>query len=178
MISIHFAHALGRVDIRVVEVCETRGANWFAREMICFDGSVETRRRAESDNCGFREGGKMRLLNAVALMAILFISMSKNAQAQSAKNSAGSPLTNQEKRGEGLFLQRCGACHLSRISTTPKLGKAYGPSLKGVLPENADSDQETSIRQFILKGTGRMPGFQYGLKAEEIDEIVAYLKTL
>jgi hypothetical protein len=34
------------------------------------------------------------------------------------------------------------------------------------------------VREFIRRGTPRMPGFQYGLTPEEIDSIIAYLKTV
>jgi hypothetical protein len=34
------------------------------------------------------------------------------------------------------------------------------------------------LRGFILKGGPDMPGFQYGLDASEVDELIAYLKTI
>jgi hypothetical protein len=49
--------------------------------------------------------------------------------------------------------------------------------LSGVL-KDASPDQEKAIRQFILTGTENMPGFRYGLKPSELDDIIAYLKVL
>jgi len=85
-------------------------------------------------------------------------------------------LTDQEKRGEGLFLQRCSLCHLPRKL---KFGSppVVGPSLSGLFKE-ADPDQQKFLRGFILKGDPKMPGFQYGLEAQEVDDLIAYLKTL
>ena len=38
---------------------------------------------------------------------------------------------------------------------------------------------EQAVQAFILRGLPKkMPGFQYGLKLQEIDNIIAYLKTL
>lgn len=84
--------------------------------------------------------------------------------------------TQQEGRGEGLFLQRCSLCHLPRKL---KFGSppVVGPSLSGLFKE-ADADQQKFLRVVILKGDAKMPGFQYGLEANEVDDLIAYLKTL
>ena len=34
------------------------------------------------------------------------------------------------------------------------------------------------MREFIINGTPRMPGFKYHFKPEQIDAIVAYLQTV
>jgi mono/diheme cytochrome c family protein len=85
-------------------------------------------------------------------------------------------LSEQETRGEGLFRQRCSLCHLPRKlkSGSPPV---VGPSLSGLFKE-ADPDQQKFLRGFILKGDPKMPGFQYGLEPVEVDDLIAYLKTL
>jgi mono/diheme cytochrome c family protein len=85
-------------------------------------------------------------------------------------------LNEQEKRGEGLFLQRCSLCHLPRKL---KFGSppVVGPSLSGQF-KDATPDQQKILRGFILKGGPDMPGFQYGLEPKEVDDLVAFLKTL
>lgn len=82
----------------------------------------------------------------------------------------------QERRGEGLFLQRCSLCHLPRKL---KFGSpaVVGPSLAGQF-KDATPEQMKVLRGFILKGGPDMPGFQYGLEPKEIDDLIAYLKTL
>lgn len=80
------------------------------------------------------------------------------------------------RQGEATFYQRCSLCHLPRIrkaGTTP--GPA--PSLTGLL-KGADKEEENRVRSYILKGSNLMPGWQYSLKPAEIDEVIAYLKTL
>ena len=93
-----------------------------------------------------------------------------------ATQSAVQKLTQQEGRGEGLFLQRCSLCHLPRKL---KFGSppVVGPSLSGLF-KGADADQQKFLRGIILKGDAKMPGFQYGLEANEVDDLIAYLKTL
>ncbi len=85
-------------------------------------------------------------------------------------------LSEEARRGEGLFLQRCSICHLPR---NLKFGSpaVIGPSLSGQFKDIAP-DQLKILRGFILKGGPDMPGFQYGLEPKEVDELIAYLKTL
>jgi mono/diheme cytochrome c family protein len=81
-----------------------------------------------------------------------------------------------ETRGEGLFLQRCSVCHLPRIL---KFGSppVVGPNLSGVFNQASPGDTKI-LRQFILKGSPNMPGFQFGLDSTQMDDLIAYLKTL
>ena len=89
---------------------------------------------------------------------------------------AAEKLNEQEMRGEGLFLQRCSLCHLPRKL---KFGSppVVGPSLSGQF-KDAAPDQMKILRGFILKGGPDMPGFQYGLEPKEVDDLIAYMKTL
>lgn len=84
-------------------------------------------------------------------------------------------LSAEQRRGEGLFLQRCSICHLPRKL---KFGSppVIGPSLSGQF-KDATPEQMKTLRGFILKGGPDMPGFQYGLDPKEIDDLIAYLKT-
>jgi mono/diheme cytochrome c family protein len=93
----------------------------------------------------------------------------------SAKSSE-QKLSEQETRGEGFYLQRCSLCHLPRKL---KFGSpaVVGPVLSGLFKE-ADPEQLKVLRAYILKGGPGMPGFQYGLEPKEVDDLIAYLKTL
>jgi len=116
---------------------------------------------------------------AVLGLSTLHFGGSPNLRAQS-KPSANVPgtekLSEQERRGEGLFLQRCSLCHLPRKL---KFGSppVIGPSLSGQF-KDAAPDQLKILRGFILKGGPDMPGFQYGLEPSEVDDLIAFLKTL
>ena len=85
-------------------------------------------------------------------------------------------LSDEARRGEGFFLQRCSICHLPRKL---KFGSppVVGPILSGQF-KDATPDQMKVLRGFILKGGPDMPGFQYGLAPNEVDDLIAYLKTL
>jgi mono/diheme cytochrome c family protein len=116
---------------------------------------------------------------AVLGIAALFSGGSANPRAQS-KSAATAPgvekLSDDARRGEGLFLQRCSLCHLPRKL---KFGSppVIGPSLSGQF-KDAAPDQVKILRGFILEGGPDMPGFQYGLEPKDVDDLIAYLKTL
>ena len=80
-------------------------------------------------------------------------------------------LTDAELKGKGLFQQRCSLCHLPRNYDDDS---TYGPKLTAATV----TGKEAVVREFIRQGTPKMPGFQYGLTPEEIDSIIAYLKTV
>jgi mono/diheme cytochrome c family protein len=40
------------------------------------------------------------------------------------------------------------------------------------------TSDEAAVRQKIVVGSSRMPGFQYALQPAQIDQIVAFLKTV
>jgi len=79
-------------------------------------------------------------------------------------------------RGEGWFQQECGICHLGRWRKNGQL-QPYAPPLTGVL-KNANPAREAAVRAFIQTGSQNMPGFRNTFTAAELDELVAFLKTL
>ena len=98
------------------------------------------------------------------------------------RHAAGIKLDEQQQRGAGLFIQRCALCHLSKSFGTG--GSKYccvsslGPSLSGMF-KNIEPEQEQAMREIILNGGPTlMPGWKYGLTSKDIDDIIAYLKTL
>jgi mono/diheme cytochrome c family protein len=119
------------------------------------------------------------IILSVLELATLYSGGTAYLQAQS--NPAATPpgaekLSEEARRGEGLFLQRCSLCHLPRKL---KFGSppVIGPSLSGLF-KDAAPDQLKVLRGFILKGGPDMPGFQYGLEPKEVDDLIAFLKTL
>ncbi len=118
-------------------------------------------------------------LFALSALAGLFSLGAVRAAAQNkpaAPPAAAEKLSDQTRRGEGLFLQRCSICHLPRKL---KFGSppVIGPSLNGQF-RDASPEQMKVLRGFILKGGPDMPGFQYGLESKDIDDLIEYLKTL
>jgi mono/diheme cytochrome c family protein len=76
----------------------------------------------------------------------------------------------QQHLGMRLFNQSCRVCH-----TKPQLSS---PQYAPVLSTNTLGGNVEIMRQVISNGTPRMPGFRYDFKPEQIDAIIAYIKTL
>jgi mono/diheme cytochrome c family protein len=102
-------------------------------------------------------------------VAVFFSSISLPLRAQQPKSD--SPLTDTQKEGRRIFLQRCAVCH-----TPPTVvAKRYGPALYKEIVE----DNDDNIRETIMEGReALMPGFRYTLARPEIDSIIEYLKTV
>ncbi len=79
-------------------------------------------------------------------------------------------------RGEAWFYQRCSLCHMGRI-VKDETYEPMAPSLSGLL-KGAPPDREKLVREQILRGSLRMPGFRYNLTPAEFEELMAYIKTL
>jgi len=130
---------------------------------------------------GFMPKIKTRFVNLAVFLGFLSFFSGRTApllaQTKTDTTQAGAEKLNaQEMRGQGLFLQRCSICHLPRKL---KFGSppVVGPSLSGLF-KDANPDEQKILKGFILKGGPDMPGFQYGLEPKEVDDLVAFLKTL
>ena len=109
-----------------------------------------------------------RILGMVAMAVVGFL-LPLEAQQPSPK------LSGKELAGKKLFLQRCSLCHMPALNEPwDPDPQPYGPKLNGFVK---GTETETRARLAIRNGTPRMPGFQYGLTAEEIENIIAYLKV-
>ena len=79
-------------------------------------------------------------------------------------------LTEQQQLGQRLVTQSCGVCHAK-----PQINaQQFGP----VLSKDSAGGNEQVMRETIMNGTPRMPGFKYLFEPAQIDAIVAYLKTV
>ena len=108
-----------------------------------------------------------RLLGMIGLIVMAGVLPSRAQQ-----GPPSSKLSGKELAGKKLFLQRCSICHMPPLNEPD--GQPYGPKLNGFVKDTAT---ETRARETIRNGTPRMPGFQYGLEQEQIDNIIVYLKV-
>jgi mono/diheme cytochrome c family protein len=77
-------------------------------------------------------------------------------------------LSETELEGRRLVVQRCAYCHdVGPRSGVPRLDQ-----------ERIKAVGEEAFREKILKGSRRMPGWQYALQPAQIDQIMAYLRTV
>lgn len=127
----------------------------------------------------FKEKMRSPILVAGVVLACIYAGQGAPllAQDSSTKPAAAAPMyTEQQWRGEGIFLQRCSICHLVKKLKNIGSPPTVGPDLSGVFA-TATPDEEKTLRTYILKGSPNMPGFQFGLDTKDIDDLIAYLKT-
>ena len=96
----------------------------------------------------------------------LFVTLSAPFAALSQETS----LNAQQLEGMRHFNQSCRVCHTKPQMTSPQ----YAP----VLSRASLGGQDAALKVVIANGTPKMPGFKYHFKAEQIEAIVAYLKTV
>lgn len=88
-----------------------------------------------------------------------------------------SQLTGQEASGHELFAARCAGCHYPN-SEDP----LHGPGLQGLykkkyLPSGAPANDDR-VTAVILHGRNMMPAFGNNLNDQQLDDLIAYLRTL
>lgn len=128
----------------------------------------------------FHERKPIRTRFVEALVISCCLAVPVNLQPQSKPvSSSEAPIigSDQRERGKRLFLQRCSLCHLPPAEIKPKMRPSSGPVLAGLF-KNANPEKEKAVLEIIRKGSPNMPGFQYGLEPKEIDDLIAFLKTL
>ena len=93
------------------------------------------------------------------------------------KSNAELHLNDQQARGRRLFDQSCAQCHRAYSSEAQT-----GPSLQGVfkkkeLPSGTPANDDR-VRENILLGRAKMPGFRNLFSDDQVDDLIAYLHTL
>ncbi len=116
-----------------------------------------------------------RLMAALAVVAASWLAMPQEVLTQEQPPAIG-VAAEPVKRGQAWFYQRCSLCHVGRIIVEDQY-QPMAPSLAGVL-KGATPEREKLIREYIERGSLRMPGFRYNFTPQQFDELMAYLKTL
>lgn len=92
--------------------------------------------------------------------------------ARTTAQSSCRPSTHAIRHGQQMFGEYCASCHSTRTSSS-----LAGPGFKGFYRTHQPRLSDSAIRAIIAGGKGKMPAFG-NLSAVQIDELIAYLKTL
>ena len=110
-------------------------------------------------------------MRSCLLVVMLLAASASSALAQGAAGAApDASFTDTQREGLRLFSQSCGVCH----TVVQQRTRQYGP----VLSRETLGGDEDLIREYIGNGTPRMPGFRYYFQPDQINDIVAYIKTI
>jgi mono/diheme cytochrome c family protein len=135
-------------------------------------GSKELKREAEKNSSRV----SARNLSVSATLALLLLASACTVERR--KTDAELGLNPQQVAGRRIYDAYCDRCHEPYSSR----GK-QGPTMKGVfkksylelsgLPAN---DQR--VREIILAGRSKMPGYGQTLSPQQVNDLLAYLHTL
>ncbi len=93
------------------------------------------------------------------------------------KSDAELGLNPQQARGRHLFDRYCAMCHEAYSSRSLR-----GPSLEGLfkkqfMPSGTPANDDR-VREVVTFGRSKMPSFGRVLNPEQVDDLLAYLRTL
>ncbi len=96
----------------------------------------------------------------------------------SEKKNGAAPTAEEIERGKIVYAKRCAVCHFAASDA-----KKVGPGLKGISKRSTyEGDgkpvNDASLRGWIEDGGKNMPGFKTVLNADQVRDLLAYLKTL
>ncbi len=93
------------------------------------------------------------------------------------KKPAAAKKAGDTAAGQDLYKSNCAVCHFA-----DKTDKRIGPGMKGLFKREKLFDDrpvnEENVRNLILNGGGKMIPFKEKLDSKQVDDLIAYLKTL
>ena len=79
-------------------------------------------------------------------------------------------LTPAQARGRMIITQNCNICHLPQNPGS----QTYGP----LLNKESTNGDDNLMKQVIQTGLVKMPGWRYALNDGQINDVIAYIRTL
>jgi mono/diheme cytochrome c family protein len=117
----------------------------------------------------------MKIRFAIAAAALLLLAT--GCQPERRKSDAELGLNEQQSRGRRVFDAQCARCHEPYTASAQK-----GPTLKNLykraqLPSGLPANDQR-VTDSILQGRKMMPAFNQTISPAQLDDLLAYLKTL
>jgi mono/diheme cytochrome c family protein len=100
-------------------------------------------------------------------LLLVGLAVAANAQANIASK------TQEVHAGQQIFLQRCMQCH----SVNPNQ-VIFGPSLYSEMSASPHKKTAAQIRVILKNGKGKMPIFGGILTGTDVDDLLAYIRSL
>ena len=94
------------------------------------------------------------------------------------KKTASHAAAGSATRGKEVFDKKCAMCHFAD-SDAKKIGPGLkGISKRGTFSVNGSKVTTQSLKTWIENGDSMMPGMKETLEPAQINDVVAYVKTL
>src|SRR5262249_12608959 len=127
----------------------------------------------------FREVPVRQTLLSMAFAGVL-VGVTLTAQQPPPPTVATTTLTPAEKAGRSIVQTRCAMCHVGEepAAEMANPNAQARPSTMGPVLSKAHTTNDAALRQKIKDGSVKMPGYKYTLTDSQVDQVVAYMKTL
>jgi mono/diheme cytochrome c family protein len=98
----------------------------------------------------------------------------------SAQQAQSPPLNDAEKAGRKIFQTRCAMCHVGQEPAVEMSSPTAErrPATMGPLLSRTNTTNEAALKQKIKDGSVKMPAYKYTLTDQQIDQVVAFMKTI
>lgn len=90
--------------------------------------------------------------------------------------ASAAPSATFAEDGAAMFKSRCGPCHGADGSGNTPMGKKNGAKALGSAEVQKQSDAD--MQKVISDGKGKMPAFSSRLTADQITQLVKFIRTL
>ena len=119
------------------------------------------------------------LFLGIALLGTAVALLAQDPPAKTApKKTATGKSSGSATKGKEVFDQKCGICHFAD-SDAKKIGPGLkGISKRGTFTVNNNKFTEESLKTWIENGDSLMPPFKDVLDEQQIEDVIAYVKTL
>lgn len=116
---------------------------------------------------------------AAAALALGMAAMAQTPAAQNGpKKHAAKGSDEAVQRGKVLFDKKCAVCHYA-TSDAKKIGPGLqGLNKRGTFSTNGNKVTDDSLKTWIEDGSSLMPPFKDVLTADEMRDIIRYVRTL
>ena len=122
------------------------------------------------------------LILGMATLAVAGAVLAQDAPAPPAKSSSKKTASHASSgaaaRGKEVFEKKCAICHYA-----DKDSNKIGPGLKGLYKRgtftvNGNKVTDETLKTWIENGDSLMPGMKDTLEPAQINDVIAYVKTL
>ncbi|MFB3917892.1 MAG: cytochrome c [Terriglobales bacterium] len=119
----------------------------------------------------------MRKIPLLIFLALPVAAVLAGCDTAPRKSDAELGLNPVQATGRHIFDRQCGLCHEAYSSHARK-----GPSLQGLFKKpymnNGMPANDERVREIVVYGRAKMPGFGRVLSSQQIDQVMEYLHTL
>jgi len=127
-------------------------------------------------------GGDVKRIYLAFGIAVLSMGVAVLAQDPPAKaaphKAASTKSSGSAAKGKEVFDQKCSICHFAD-SANRKIGPGLkGMYKRGIFSVNKNKITDQSLTTWIENGDSLMPPFKDVIDAQQIKDVIAYLKTI